>query len=448
MSVFALDPELASPTAGWPEIDLSVLEEKRGAVPPFPLDLVPQPWRDWVNDTASSAGAPADYVVQAVLAGLAGLCGAGVAVRITPVWSEPLVLWQMAIGGPSSGKSRALASMHRLLGSIEEERRAHDDGRREHHESQVVTAEITLEAVGDIVRANPRGVIVWRDEASAWLGELGENVVHWRQAWDAGAVTIDRQRAQAPLQLGNFPVSILGTIQPDRLQETLHESDDGLAACFVHAWPGAQPYRSLADRKIARDDEALKMLRRVSRLARTPDDPLVLSFDAHGVKAFDGFLSRLHAELRNTEGLEAAWLGKGPATVARLAGTLELLAWSGSGGPGQPGPIGRNQVEAAASLWTSYFRPHARAVFDRAMPSDLERRVRRVARWLKDEGTAVVSREDIRRRALGQSVNANDTDQVLYRLHFLGFVRPDRCEEGGPGRPARRWQVNPALEAA
>jgi hypothetical protein len=82
------------------------------------------------------------------------------------------------------------------------------------------------------------------------------------------------------------------------------------------------------------------------------------------------------------------------------------------------------------------------------MPSDFERRVRRVARWLQEEGSAVVSREDIRRRALGQTVNANDTDQVLYRLHFLGFVRPGRCEDRGSGRPAKRWQVNPALEAA
>jgi hypothetical protein len=58
-----------------------------------------------------------------------------------------------------------------------------------------------------------------------------------------------------------------------------------------------------------------------------------------------------------------------------------------------------------------------------------------------------VSREDIRRRALGQTVNANDTDQVLYRLHFL--LRPSRSLRGQrPGRPAKRWQVNPALEAA
>jgi dephospho-CoA kinase len=72
-------------------------------------------------------------VVQAVLAALAGLCGAGVAVRITPAWSEPLVLWQAVVGEPSSGKSSALASMRRLLGSIEAERRVHDDVRQEVH---------------------------------------------------------------------------------------------------------------------------------------------------------------------------------------------------------------------------------------------------------------------------------------------------------------------------
>ena len=226
----------------------------------------------------------------------------------------------------------------------------------------------------------------------------------------------------------------------------MEEGDDGPAARFLYAWPGPQPYCPLANGKIAQDDDALKMLRRISRLARTPDDPLVLSFDRRGVEAFDGFLAGLHADRRKTEGLEAAWLGKGRSTVARLAGALELLAWSGSDAPGLPGHIGRAQVEAAAALWTGYFRPHARAVFDRAAPSDFDRRVRRVARWLKEGGATVVSREDIRRRALGQALNASDTNQVLYRLHFLGFVRPDLCDDReGPGRPAKRWQVNPAL---
>jgi hypothetical protein len=462
MAAFAFETEPAAARegmAGWPEIDVSVLDEKRGPVPPLPLDLLADPWQEWVRDTASATGAPNDYVVQAVLAGLAAVCGAGIVVRITPAWSEPLVFWQAAVGGPSSGKSRALAPMRRLLGSIEEERQAGDDDRREHHAkweksagtsaafvpSQVIIGDGALETVADVCKGNPRGVILWRDDPT-WLGQLGPDHSDWRQAWAAGAVTIKREPAESPLHLQHFPVSILGTIQPDALNQTLQQGDDNLAARFLYAWPGAQPYCPLADRKTARDDDALKMLRRVHRLARTPDDPLVLSFDERGVEAFDEFLAGLHADRDRTEGLEAAWLGKGPATVARLAGALELLAWSGSGAPGLPGQIGRDQVEAAGALWTTYCMPHARAVFDRAAPSDFARRVRRVARWLKDTGKTEVSREEVRRGPLNQSVTAHDTDQVFYRLHFLGFVRPTRCEpRKGAGRPTNRWQVNPAL---
>ena len=228
------------PEADWPEMDVSILEEKRGIVPPFPLDLLAQPWRDWVSDTASSAGAPTDYVAQAVLAALAGLCGAGVAVRITPVWSEPLVLWQAVVGEPSSGKSSALASMRRLLGSIEAERRVHDDVRQEVHaerakqagscdafvRSQVVADDMALEAIADVVSGNPRGVILWRDDP-AWLAQLGEagndgsDRSRWLEAWRAGGVTLRRRTDKSPLHLERFPVSILATMPPDRLREVL-----------------------------------------------------------------------------------------------------------------------------------------------------------------------------------------------------------------------------------
>src|SRR5258708_4560936 len=119
--------ETYRPASDWHELDLSILEEKRGPVPPVPLEILPQPWRDWVSDTASSTGAPADYVVQSVLAALAGVGGAGVSVRVTPAWSEPMVLWQAVVGEPSTGKSAALAPMRRLLNTLEEERRAQDD---------------------------------------------------------------------------------------------------------------------------------------------------------------------------------------------------------------------------------------------------------------------------------------------------------------------------------
>jgi len=121
------------------------------------------------------------------------------------------------------------------------------------------------------------------------------------------------------------------------------------------------------------------MLRRVARGVRSPKDPLVLTVDEHGQKALDGFLAGLHAEAGRVEGLEACWLGNGPGTVARLAGALELLGWSGLASAGRPGAIGRDHVETAAALWTSYFRPHARAVFEQAAPSNFTAQVRRAA---------------------------------------------------------------------
>jgi hypothetical protein len=92
--------------------------ERPVSMPFFPRDLLPLPWRSWVSGTARSAGAPVDYVAQSLLAVVAGLCGAGALVRITPGCSEPLVLWQPLVGRSSSGKSPAPASLRALLGRL------------------------------------------------------------------------------------------------------------------------------------------------------------------------------------------------------------------------------------------------------------------------------------------------------------------------------------------
>ena len=47
------------------------------------------------------------------------MTGGGVIAEVTPGWKEPVVLWQVLVGAPSSGKSPALAATRRLLGPIE-----------------------------------------------------------------------------------------------------------------------------------------------------------------------------------------------------------------------------------------------------------------------------------------------------------------------------------------
>ena len=116
---------------GWPEIDAALFDDGRGAAPAFPLELLPQPWRGWVADTAIGAGAPAAYVAQALLAAVAGLSGAGAVVRLAPAWTEPLVLWQALVGRPSSGKSPALAPVRAMLATLAEGARPGRRVRRE-----------------------------------------------------------------------------------------------------------------------------------------------------------------------------------------------------------------------------------------------------------------------------------------------------------------------------
>ncbi len=362
------------------------------------------------------------------------------------------------VGDSSTGKSAALAPMRRLLDVIEQERRLHhDEDRRQAHAeqakvrgetlpfmpSQLVVADGDLETIAGIVSGNPRGLLLWRDEPMPWL-DGDRDGAGWIETWAAGAVKTVRQHRPLPHAV-TCAVSILDTMRPDRLKEALQEAEEGLAARFLYVWPGPQPYRAIAAQGVARDEEAMARLRLLSNLARTPDDPCEVCFDERGLKTLDGVLAKLHAERSKAEGLEAAWLGKGRSFIVRLAAAIELLALAQAPRV-RPGAIGSERVETAAVLWKDYFLPHARALFDCVAPTDFSRRVRRVARWLKDSRATVVSREDVRCRALSRTVNADEAQQVLYRLDSLGFVRADLTDDAGMrGRPARRWQINPAL---
>jgi hypothetical protein len=65
-----------------------------------------------------------------------------------------------------------------------------------------------------------------------------------------------------------------------------------------------------------------------------------------------------------------------------------------------------------------------------------------VVRWLKKAGAkAETTRGEVRRHALGKTVNAGQADLVLGRLWSTGIVRPaayDPPPQGG--RPPQRWE--------
>jgi hypothetical protein len=418
------DSTPSSDAAPWPAVAGELLggdalDTRRHSVPAFPLELLPQPWRDWIGDAARLAGAPVDYVAQAVLASVAGIGGRRVAVLPTPGWQEPLRLWLAAVGLSAAGKSPALESVSRQLWLLEGGRSDRSGG----EPRSIKLPEAPFARVTEWLRRDRRGTVLWRDDAVACL------------APPAGARSVR--------QLEPYAVSIVGTAQPGDVERTLRQDPDS-AARFLYAWPQHQPFRRLPGLDLP--SSALQPL--LGRLLSAFDGlqkPHALLLDAPAAQAFEAFRARLHEERREADGVEAAWLGKGGGAVACLAGVFTLMSWAASDAAAIPRTVDRGSVERAVTLWWDYYRPHATALFRQSGPSE-ESRAQRVVRWLRIERRTVISRENIRRGALCESVDAREADDVIACLVEAGALRPrPRVRTGHAGRPALRWDVNPLL---
>ena len=128
----------------------------------------------------------------------------------------------------------------------------------------------------------------------------------------------------------------------------------------------------------------------------------------------------------------------------RVAGTLCYLDWAMDGGP-EPQTVEAWFIEAAVRLWRNYFWPHSRAAVRQIGLTDHHAEARRVLRWIRAGRRALVSREDVRRDALSQRLNADEVQTILDELVRAGWMREVTARAEGPGRAARRWAVNPTL---
>lgn len=421
----------------WPEPDLSLLEDGRPALPDFPLHCLPAWWRTWVSEAAAATDAPVDYVAQALLASVAGLCGAGVVARLSEsAWDEPLILWQALVGGPAHGKTPALHCLRRVLAAVE---------KSVAHEARVpivIDSATHLPALLASAAKRPAGALLWRDESGDWFGTLARN--GRRQPVDVSALLESWSPLRTALGPGSPPVSIIGCLDPERLAAALGGSDDGRAARFLYAWPKPAPWRSFRDRPPLRESEAMTALERIAHVAGDPRAPLALLLDDSAQDVFDRHLARLHEALRASHGVEGAWLGKGRGMAARLASALALLHWSAHASSVAPRRIAGDTMIAACTLW-DYFRSHACAVLSRAFPSRVDDLARRVLAWISDHRAAELSREDVRRDALHQAVDAEQALEVIRALERAGFLREVAADPGKLGRRPMRWRIHPAL---
>jgi hypothetical protein len=417
-------------------------------------------------------------------------------------WEEATILWCAAVGDPSAGKSPAMKGPLRLLRQLEVRWNEDFEGRKREFETKrlaasehrkrwqqdvaaavkggwdtpaqpeaaveplaperrrLVTNDATTEAVAKLETANPRGLLLAKDELAGWMGSMdryanakGGDRPFYLEAWNGSDRVVDRAGKDEPLYIPHLSVAIVGGIQPDRLRSLLLSGDDdGLSARFLYFYPEQAPIDW--PEFLGGNGAALAALERLLQLpmddANGKPVPRPVPLYMMGRFDLDAWRSELRRMEVGSEGLFKSWLGKVAGTTLRVAAILEFLRWCGER-PNDPEPdeIGIGALRDAITFMRDYAIPMARRCFGDALVSQEERDAAVVARWIakRDPATAIINARELRRMPDGPPIrDPGRLEAALSALAEAGWLRaaPARAGEA-KGRLRKDWAVNPKL---
>lgn len=324
---------------------------------------------------------------------------------------------------------------------------------------RLYVSDSTIEKLAVLLQAR-HGMLLIRDELAGLFLNLsrysgGTDKEFWLEAWNGKPYAVERIN-RPPANVEHLLVGITGGFQPDKLARSFDGDADGLYARVLFAWPAEAAYRPLTDTVEEIEPEFENTLSRLIDLAEFAEGKLIIRdvrLTSDAVTVFEQFRQLVHQKKHGLDGREREWWVKTPARVLRLAGILAYLDWAretvGTPMP-EPGRIETRFVTAAVRLVTEYFWPHARAALRQIGRTERQANARKVLRWLRAERSPgnEVSPTDIRRDALGQSLNSIATTKVIEELVQACWLRRAPIKKDGRGRPPYRWSINPLLWGA
>ena len=124
----------------WDDPDWSLLDDRRGDLPEFPLSLLPAWLREWVDVAARGAGVTPGHVALPFIAIASSLIGVARRVQASRSWSEPMTCWGAVVGYSGSGKTPGIDVTKRHLADIEKLRKERVAQQKRDHKSRVETA--------------------------------------------------------------------------------------------------------------------------------------------------------------------------------------------------------------------------------------------------------------------------------------------------------------------
>jgi hypothetical protein len=498
----------------WPEP--KPIQAALHPVPAFdPETLLPEALRGWVMDEADRMPCPPDFVAAGALVALGAIIGARCAIKpkARDSWLIVPNLWGGIVGLPSAKKSPAIGAalkpLDRLIARAMEAHQADLEGfeadrtvfeakkdaiegrikaaakdakkgdldsiakELQGHRQQAPDAptlrryksnDTTVEKLGELLRENPAGLLVLRDELvgliASWdrEGREGERAFYL-EAWNGNASFDTDRIGRGSIFIPNLCVSIFGGIQPDKLTGYLEQAanalaNDGMLQRFqVLVYPDHRPWewRDRIPAKDARDQafavfDALADFDPAAWGAAPADDFAKFPhfrFDEEAQEIFIEWSGDLHRSKMPGEDhpIIAQHLAKFDKLFPALALILHLVDCAATG---QRGPV---KLESAlrAAAWCDYLEAHARRCYGLLTDDGL-----RAAQALADKVRQGKLQDgftarDVRRNQWRSLTTDEAVQAALDWLEDEGWLRANEVGGAGPGSGRRTWRyfINP-----
>ncbi|MEK7253251.1 MAG: DUF3987 domain-containing protein [Bacteroidota bacterium] len=338
----------------------AAIEAHKDEPNPFPLDTFPKGFQNIIKHWKTVYRRPEDYHGCSMLAAASGAIGNAFQIEHVVGDVEPLILWMVIVGPPSSAKSPIMKACLKPLFRKEREygeehkkavdewesnkvlqqnagvKKAYDLPRPKR--PQRIVSDATIESLIKIFPYNWKGVLSFKDEFIALMKSMnaykqsGQDLEHYLSMWSGSPIMLNRSGIEDAVFVESPFISMLGSIQP-RLLSGLTEGgkiDNGFWFRLLFGYPEnvkiPKASGMLPDPKNA--EQYALYIDRLNNLPTHPDRiPTVLKMSHDAFKIYETYKTQTEQEIINqTEDENTQSLyGKIISYTLRLAGVLDLM---------------------------------------------------------------------------------------------------------------------------
>ena len=459
---------------------------------PFPTDWLPEPVQSFVVKGAAAIGCDSSYLALPLLTALAAAIGNARRIQLKQGWSAPAIIWTAIVGESGTAKTPAFKLVMQPVRNRQRKSLEFHDSAMEDYKSDLaiydkqfsawkrdqktggpppqkpepppserfIVSDVTVEAIAPLLQANPRGLLLSRDELAGWIGSFDRytggkgsaDAAHWLSMHNGEEIVVDRKTGNPPtICVPMASVSVTGGIQPAILDRALgiEHRESGLAARILLTCPPRKPKR-WTEADIDPADEAVlaRLFDRLYQLQFSQVEngnlqPVVIGMLPDAKLAWTEYYNQHAQEQIDLSGdLSAAW-SKLEEYAARLALVLHYVRWAAGDAEAQIADAIDADSMRAGIVLAQWFKSEARRVYALLSESDEDHDQRRLIEWIERKGKPVTVREV--QQGHRQYRTAQDAEAALEQLAKAGCGQWHDAPPGPKGgRPSHVFRLSTA----